>query len=608
MGINNPSGILLMFKRSYRPIARGRHWAISTRNALASQAGELVFLKGGNAVDATIAALAALGVVEPAMSGIGGELFMLVYDPKTQKVYSINGGGTAPKEATVERYRSLGFDRMPLDGALSSVVPGAFDAWCIAVDGFGTMHLNEVLEPAIELSRNGFPISEEFVATTIANEERLESFNSSRGLYFKPDGSHYGVGELFKNVKLAELYGALAETEKKALDAGFDRHSAIKGARDEFYKGKTANDVVDFMRQSGGLFALEDLSDYYALIEEPAHASYKGYEVYKSPSANQGPAELEILNIIENFELKEAYSPQTIHLEAEAVNLAMADREKFLGDLNYIKSPVNGLVSKAYARERSTLIDEGKRLRGYSTGDPNRYEKEPYVYEPLAYFRSEDTVRDGKRPAYEATHKDPEKSYDFSDSMSLTSYACAADKSGLVASATPSNFQNFGSALVVEPFGFPINDRASYFRLDEGHANSLKPGKRARNTIAPSMALKDGKPYLAYGTPGADQQCQALFQILVNLVDFGMSIQEAIDAPMWSSRSFPLSYGDHRSEEGLIVIDERMSGVAEDLRRRDWRVEISEPFSNNRACIIRILDDCIEAAAMSTTEGQALAW
>lgn len=597
-----------MLKRSYRPVARGRSWAISTRNALASQAGELLFLKGGNAVDAIVASLAALGVVEPAMSGIGGEIFMLVYDPKTQKVYSINGGGTAPKEATIERYRSLGFDQMPLDGALSSVVPGAFDAWCIALDRFGTMHLNEVLEPAIELSRNGFPVSEEFVATTIANDERLKSFDSSRSLYFKPDGSHYGVGELFKNVKLAELYGALAETEKKALDGGFDRHSAIKKARDEFYKGKTAKYIVDFVRSSGGLFEPEDLSDYYALIEEPAHTSYKGYEVYKSPSANQGPVELEILNIVENFELKEAYSPQTIHLEAEAVNLAMADREKFLGDLNCIKSPLNGLLSKEYARDRSSLIDENRRLIEYPAGDPWRYEKEPYEYKPRPYFLSENPAVNWGRQDSDTSCSGSGRRHDISDNMGLTSYACAADKSGMMVSATSSNFRNFGSALVVEPFGFPINDRASYFWLDRDHANSLEPGKRPRNTIAPSMALKDGKPYLAYGTPGADQQCQALFQILLNIVDFGMSIQEAIDAPMWSSRSFPLSYGDHRAEEGLIVIDERLANVAEDLRKKGWRVEISEPFSNNRACAIRILDDCIEAAAMSTTEGQALAW
>jgi len=607
MGINNPSGILLMFKRSYRPIARGRHWAISTRNAPASQAGELVFLKGGNAVDATIAALAALSVVEPAMSGIGGELFMLVYDPKTQNVYSINGGGTAPHEATVERYRSMGFESIPMDGALSGVVPGAFDAWCTALDAFGTMHLNEVLEPAIELAENGFPVSEEFVSAIRENEERLGTFDSSRELYFKRDGS-YHAEDLFCNPELADLYRTLAEAERKALDSGLDRHSAIKSARDEFYKGKIAKDIVSFMRKNGGMFGLEDFSDYCAFIEEPAHTNYKGYEIYKSPSANQGPAELEMLNIIENFDLKDAYSSQTIHFEAEAVNLAMADRERFLGDLKCMKSPLNGLLSKEYARDRASLIDKDRRLIEYTAGDPWRYEKEPYEYKSRPHFQSESTAGNGGGQDGDRNCPGSGRRRNSSDNMSLTSYTCAADKSGLMASATPSNFQNFGSALVVEPFGFPMNDRASYFWLDEGHATSLKPGKRARNTIAPSMALKDGKPYLAYGTPGADQQCQALFQILLNIVDFGMNIQQAIDAPMWSSRSFPLSYGDHRSEEGLIVIDERMSDVAEDLRKRGWRVEISEPFSNNRACIIRILDDCIEAAAMSTTEGQALAW
>jgi gamma-glutamyltranspeptidase/glutathione hydrolase len=311
--------------------------------------------------------------------------------------------------------------------------------------------------------------------------------------------------------------------------------------------------------------------------------------------------------MLENFDLRERRS-NSIHISAEAVNLSMADRERFLGDLNYIKSPLNGLLSKEYGRHRAELIDENRRLSSYDAGDPWRYEKDPYEYRPWAYFLSGSDAADKAESNCKTESSSPRNSYDLSRDMSLTSYACASDKSGLTVSATPSNFYNFGSALVVEPFGFPINDRASYFWLDERHTNSLQPGKRPRNTIAPSMALKDGKPYLAYGTPGADQQCQVLSQILVNLVDFGMSIQEAIDAPMWSSKSFPLSYGNHRVEDGVISIDARAEGVTEDLEKKGWRVEVSEPFSNNRACIIRILEDCIEAAAMSTTEGSALAW
>jgi len=597
-----------MLKRSYRPIVRGKKWAIATRNALASQAGELIFLKGGNSVDAAIASLATLGVTEPAMSGIGGELFMLVYDPKTQKVCSINGGGTAPEKATIEWYKSAGFDSIPMDGALSSVVPGAFDAWCAALDAFGRKSLNEVLEPAIDLANDGFPVSEDFVSVIKANEERLVSFESSRKLYFKPDGSYYEVGEIFRNPELAMLYKRLVGVEEKALSSGADRHSAIKAARDEFYKGMIARDIVDFLQAQGGLFERHDFSDYSALFEEPVHTNYRGYEVYKSPSANQGPAELEMLNIIENFEPTEAYSAQTIHIEAEAVNLAMADREIFLGDLNYIKSPLNGLISKEYAKERADLIDMRKRLSIYAPGDPWKYEKEVYSYEPKPYFLSE---LKGLSEDSEKDHCKVERNgryYDLTGNMGLTSYVCASDRSGLTVSATPSNFQNFGSAIVVEPFGFPINNRASYFWLEESHTNSLRPLKRPRNTITPSLALKDGKPYLAYGTPGADQQCQALFQILINIVDFGMSIQEAIDAPIWSSRSFPLSYGDHTVEEGAICIDARTSEVVEGLKERGWKVTASEPFSHNRACIIRILDKCFEAAAMSATEGEALAW
>jgi gamma-glutamyltranspeptidase/glutathione hydrolase len=594
-----------MSECSYRPIARGRNWAISTRNALASQAGEIIFFRGGNAIDAAVAALAALGVVEPAMSGIGGELFMLVYDPEKKKVYSVNGGGAAPERATIDFYKNMGFESIPLDGALSGVVPGAFDAWCVALDRFGTMSLSQVLEPAIELAESGFPASEEFVSVIKKNELRLRSFESSRELYFRKDGSFYDTRDNFRNRKLARLYRKLAEKEENALRSGVDRHCAIKAARDSFYKGEVAEEIVSFMQDNGGLFLPEDFACYYALLEEPVHTSYRGYEIYKSPSANQGPAELEILNMLENFDIR---GQRSIHICAEAVNLAMADRERFLGDLNYIKSPLNGLLSKEYARHRAKLIDENRRLSSYDAGDPWGYEKEPYVYRQKPYFLSADMPEYRKEQDHEAKCSGPERDHDLSRDMGLTSYACASDKSGLTVSATPSNFSNFGSALVVEPFGFPMNDRASYFWLDEKQTNSLQPGKRPRNTITPSMALKNGKPYLAYGTPGADQQCQALSQILVNIVDLGMSIQEAIDAPMWSSKSFPLSYGNHSTQEGVISIDARDDGVVAELEKKGWLVEVSEPFSNNRACVIRILDDCIEAAAMSTTEGSALAW
>ncbi len=599
-----------MFEGDHRPIARGKNWAISTRKTHASEAGAIIFLKGGNAIDATIAALATLGVVEPAMSGIGGELFMLVYDPGTEKVYSINGGGTAPKKATIKRYKEMGFKNMPMDGALSSVVPGAFDAWCVALDAFGSMSLSQVLKPAVDLAENGFPVSEEFVSIIKTNEERLRSFESSRRLYFKQEGSCYEVGETFKSPKLAALYKKLADVEEKALNNGADRYTAIRAARDEFYKGEIAKEMVSFLQKSNGLFNEEDFASYSALLEEPVHTDYRGYEIYKPPSANQGPAELEILNIIENFELDEAYSSRTIHIEAEAVNLAMADREKFLGDLNYIKSPLNGLLSKEYAKDRARAINESTRSEEYPAGDPWKHEKEPYTYKPVNYFLSESSAikSDTITTNFETKGAKTGNSYDLSRDMGLTSYACASDKSGLTVSATPSNFHHFGSALVVEPFGFPVNDRASYFWLDEKHANSLAPHKRPRNTITPSMALKDGKPYLAYGTPGGDQQCQALFQVLVNIVDFGMNIQEAIDAPIWSSKSFPLSYADHKVEEGVISIDARVNEVAKDLEKRGWKVDISQPYSNNRGCIIRVLGGGFEAAAMSTTEGLALSW
>jgi len=605
---------------SYRPIVRGRNWAISSRKALASQAGEKIFLKGGNAVDAAIAGLVTLGVVEPAMSGIGGEAFILIYEPNEGKVYSINGGGIAPKAATIEKYKQMGFENMPMDGPLSSVVPGALDSWLVVLDKFGTMSLKEVLAPAIELAEEGFSASEEFVSMIDANIERIGAFESSKTLYLKHGNYNYQVGEIFKNKDLANLYKELVKTEQSALKKGESRHDALKAVRDRFYRGDIAKEIVKFLQEKGGLFTQEDFSYYYALLEKPIHTNYKGCDIYKSPSANQGLTELLILNILENFNLDEAYSARSIHIHAEAVNLAMADREKFIGDLNFVDAPIDGLLSKDYAKERAKLINEERRLEEYLPGNPWEYQGKPYDYYSIEYFNERGVKRIGtigKSLDWAGNNikndiKDSAKqlaSDDSIDTMDLTSYVATADKSGLLVSATPSNFYYFGSALVIGPYGFPINDRASYFWLDERHPNSLQPWKRPRNTITPSLALKDGKPYLAYGTPGGDQQCQALSQILANVVDHDMDIQKSIDAPIWSSKSFPLSYAEHKVEEGVMSIDARIAeDVTKSLINRGWKVSISKSFSNNRACIIRIKDGVIEAAVMSKKESQALAW
>lgn len=608
---------------TYRPVVRGTQWAISTRHSLATQAGVQIFQQGGNAIDATIAALAALGVVEPAMSGIGGEIFFLVYDPEAPShVRCINGGGIAPSTATSEWYKNHGYSLMPHLGIIAGVVPGAIDAWIVTLDKYGTKSLGQVLAPAIYLAERGFPASEGFCANIKDAASELRKFESSRKLYFKQDGSFFKPGEIFKNPDLARTMQRLVEAEDALKEQG--RSHGLLAARDEFYKTAMSRDFIEYSESHDGIFKSPDFTEYHALVEEPAHTNYRGYEVYKPASNNQGPSELIALNIIEGFPVAsyEYYAASMVHHLAEAVNLAMADRERYMGDLQFAKTPLNGLLNKKYAEERRKLIFPDRRLEEYLPGNPQPYEEPPYRYAPQIYNFSgllEDVpFNPGRNPSgtFGLLNNEKNSRPDFYDQeynrrMDHTSYVCAADARGNVVSATPSLFQGFGSKEVVGKLGFPLNNRASYFHLEPEHANSLMPGKRPRNTITPSMALKDGKPFLTYGTPGGDQQCQALMQVLVNIVDYNKNVQEALDAPMFQSLSFPTSFSPFSIEPGVIELDGRtQTSVAEQLRVMGWDVRIVPEFSNNNGCAILIDPNmgAFAAGVISSKENDAAAW
>lgn len=608
---------------TYRPVERGTQWAISTRHSLATQAGVQIFQQGGNAIDATIAALAALGVVEPAMSGIGGEIFFLVYDPEAPaRVRCINGGGTALATATIEWYRNHGFSVMPHLGLRAGVVPGAVDAWIITLDKYGTKSLAEALAPAIRLAQSGFPVSEGFCANIKDAASELRKFESSQKLYFKADGSFYQPGEIFKNPDLARTMQRLVEAESANKEHG--RSRGLQAARDEFFKGILSKEFLEYSNSHDGIFQSSDFSNYHALIEEPAHTNYRNYEVYKPASNNQGPSELIALNIIEGFPVSslEFYSAPMVHYLTEAVNLAMADRERYMGDLQFTKTPLNGLLNKKYAGERRKLILPDRRLNQYLPGNPLPYEEPPYRYAPLLYDFSGIFKHIPSDPGQNSSEtfgllnnqtkvRIDRNNQEHNRRMDHTSYVCAADARGNVVSATPSLFQGFGSKEVVGNLGFPLNNRASYFHLEPEHANALVPGKRPRNTITPSMALKNGKPFLTYGTPGGDQQCQALMQTLVSIIDYGKNVQEAIDAPMFQSLSFPTSFSPFTIEPGVIELDKRtQTPVVEQLRGMGWEVRIVPEFSNNNGCAILIdpATGAFAAGAISSKENNAAAW
>src|SRR5437867_4085111 len=343
-------------QKNMRPVVRGRHYAVASMKPESTMAAERILQAGGNAFDAAVAGQAALSVVDAAANGLGSDAVLLVYDSRAKKVLSINAEGTAPRLATIDWYKKNQGGKIPVDdGLLSGTVPGAVDAWYLLLDRWGTMTFAQVLQPAIDVAENGFPIGER-MASAIATSRKLKKYPTSVKLYF-PNGEAPKAGDIFKNPDLARTLRKLVDAEKQNASKG--RHEALKAARDRFYKGDIAQTMAKFSEEQGGLFRYEDFAAYTAKFETPVATDYRGYRVYKNASANQGPTELFALNILEGYDLKalKHNSADYIHTSIEAVKLALADREKYLGDMDFIQTPYEGLLSKGYARERRALID-----------------------------------------------------------------------------------------------------------------------------------------------------------------------------------------------------------------------------------------------------------
>ena len=355
--------------QTMRPVIRGRHAAVASMKAEATEAARRILDAGGNAFDAAVAGQAALAVTDFSLNGIGSDAVLLVYDSREKKVYSINAEPRAPKLATIEWYEKNNGGKIPeSDGLLSGGIPGVVDAWYILLDRWGTMNFEQVLQPAIDLAENGFPLSERG-ASYIAESKKILKYPTTVKVYL-PNGRAPKAGDILKNPDLARTLKKLVEAEKANASKG--RHEALKAARDRFYKGDIAHDLATFSEANGGLFRYEDFAEYTAKVETPVSINYRGYQVYKNPSASQGPTELIALNILEGYDLKALghNSPDFIHTSVEAVKLAMADREKYLGDMDFIKIPYDGLLSKDYARERRKLIDPAKASLELRPGTP----------------------------------------------------------------------------------------------------------------------------------------------------------------------------------------------------------------------------------------------
>ena len=499
-----------------------------------------------------------------------------------------NAEGTAPRLATIDWYKKNLNNTLPQsDTLLSGTVPGVVDAWYLLLDRWGTMSFAQVLQPAIDMAENGFPIGER-MAGAIAGSRKLKKYPTSMKVYY-PGGAAPKPGDIFRNPDLARTLRKLVETEKQ--NAGKGRHDALKAARDRFYKGDIAQTMAKFSEAEGGLFRYEDFASYTAKFETPVSVDYRGYRVYKNASATQGPTELFALNILEGYDLKTLRhnSAEYIHTSIEAVKLALADREKYLGDADFIQIPYEGLLSKEYARERRTLIDAAHAS----------FELRPGVAEKFTK-----TTAPLDRPVHINLEGDADHEGD-------TSYLAIVDKDRNMVSFEPSLHSGFGTGVVMADLGFIFNCRGDYYSLVAGEANALAPGKRPRSTLQSTLVMKSNQPFMIVGSPGGDDQVFRTMQTLLNVVDFGMNVQEAIEAPRWATRSFPASPFPHTMYPGEMSVEQRVpEAVRTALTSRGHKLRVGGPWTMGSlaAIVVDSKTGVLSAGTDPRVDAYAIAW
>jgi len=568
-----------------RPVIRGRQAAVTSMKPEATDAARRILQAGGNAFDAAVAGQAALAVTDFPSNGVGSDAVILLYDAKARQVVSINAEPRAPKLATIDWYQKNNGGKLPnSDGLLAGGIPGVVDAWYLLLDRWGTMTFEQVLQPAIQLAEEGFPLSER-LARAIAGTRKIRQYPSTMRVYM-PSGQPPQAGDILKNVDLARTLRKLVEAEKSAASKG--RKDALKAARDRFYKGDIAREMAKFSEENGGLFRYEDFAEYTAKIETPVSIDYRGYRVYKNPSASQGPAELVALNLIEGYDVKKMglNSPDYIHTSIEAIKLAMADREKYMGDMDFIKIPYDALLSKDYARERRKLIAPERASLDLRPGSPL----------PKTSDQADRQV-----------HVNLEGE---SDHEGDTSYLALVDKDRNMVSFEPSLHSGFGTGVVMGQTGLIFNCRGDYYSLVPGEANALEPGKRPRSTLQSTLVMKDGQPFMLTGSPGGDDQVMRTIQTLMNVVDFGMNIQQAIEAPRWSTRSFPASPFPHTMYPGEMSVESRIpDATRQALVARGHKLRVTGPWTQgSNAGIVVGANGVLSAGADPRVDAYAWAW
>ncbi len=468
-----------------------------TSQPLATQAALDILKAGGNAIDAAIAANAVLGLVEPTGNGIGGDLFAIVWDAKTKKLYGLNASGRSPYNLTLDYFKENGIDKIPSYGPLPVSVPGCVDGWFELHEKFGKTPMNEVLQPAVNYARNGFPLTET-IAYYWNRSSFLKRYPGFEEIFF-PGGNAPKKGEIFKNPYLASTLELIG-----------------KEGRDVFYKGEIAEKIVAYMKENGGFLSMKDFQDHSSEWVEPISTNYRGYDVWELPPNGQGTAVLQMLNILENYDIASMGfgSPEYMHLFIEAKKLAFEDRAKYYSDMDFNDIHVKELISKEYAKERIALINEKRAARSYPAGE----------------------LEQGN-----------------------TIYLTTADKDGNMVSLIQSNYRGMGSGMTPGKLGFILQDRGELFALEEGHMNVYEPHKRPFHTIIPAFITKDGEPFISFGLMGGAMQPQGHTQIVCNIIDFGMNLQEAGDAPRINHSGSSQPTGEEMTDGGTVSLESGFS-------------------------------------------------
>jgi len=595
-------------QRTQKPPLHGKHWMAITGKPLAATAGAQLFQQGGNAVDAACAMLAATCTMWDVLSW-GGETQALIYHPKLKKVIAINALGVAPSGATVDFFRSKGYEFPPEYGPLAAVTPGTPGGLCYMLAHYGTKSLAEVLAPALEMAA-GYPIDAQTATSIERGKERIKEWPYSKKVFLVHEGKSWEApeaGEVFVQQDLHNTLSKLIEAEKKALAAGKDRKAAIMAAYDRFYTGDIADEFVRGSKEQGGLITKADLANWKPIEEEPLHVNYKGVDVYKLQEWTQGPAMLQSLQLLKNFDLKAMgyNSAPYIHTLYQVMNLAFADRDFYYGDpYGKPKTPIQGLLNESYAKARAATIDLKQNNPNVLPGDPYPYEgkQNPYLslleqrkkeFTPHTELKNDFVPKHDARTSSSLTEL-PKTALLASltvDSAYVdrllrgTTSVEAADEEGWVVSITPSG--GWLPACIAGNTGVGMSQRLQSFVLDSliNPFNVVEPGKRPRVTLTPSMALKNGKPYLSFAVQGGDTQDQNLLQFFLNMVEFGMTPQQASEAANINSNQLWLSLGgtktdDRKPRSGSLLLDKNTApAIIEQLKKMGYSIQLGDRTS-----------------------------